>query len=345
MSARRGWLRLGAGAAIAAAIALALAWRGGVLPFPGADGPRETLELYGNVERREVGLAFRVPGRIAEMRAEEGDAVSAGQVLALLDRDRYRDALDAAEARVEQQQAVLDELESGTRKEEIEQARARMASAEATLKAREREFERVEALQRDDFASQRRLDEIRALRDEARAALRVARADLDVALEGPREERIRAARARLAALSAERAGAAEELEDSALIAPADGIIRSRIVEPGAVVDAGRPAYLLAKHEPLWVRAYVAEPDLGLIAPGMSAEVVTDTRPDRPYPARVGFISPTAEFTPKTVHTPDVRTSLVYRIRVVVERGREGLRQGMPVTVRIPLQGAGREAEE
>lgn len=333
---------LGAVLLLGAVAATVLGWRGGglpalsALPLIGDGEPRTSLDLYGNVERREVALAFEVSGRVRQMRVEEGDRVQTGDVVAQLDPARLSDALDAAQARREQQQARLDELEAGTRAEEIEQARARVAAAEAMLMTRRREFERIRTLASDDFASQRRLDEIRAARDEAEASLRVARADLQVAVEGPREERIRAARARLSALSADLALARERLNDAALKAPFAGTIRSRIVEPGAIVDGARPVYLLARDSPLWVRAYVAEPDLGLLEPGMSVEVVTDSRPDRPYRGQIGFVSPTAEFTPKTVYTPEVRTSLVYRIRVVVEGEQTGLRQGMPVTVRVPL---------
>jgi HlyD family secretion protein len=342
---KRAWVALGLAGAIGLGAAAAAAWKGLLpaaawLPVIGAEAEETPLALFGNVERREVSLAFNVAGRVAGMPAEEGDRVAAGDVLARLERDRFRHEVAAAEARVAGRRARLDELERGTRAEEIEQARARVASAEARLETARREFARIETLAGDDFASQRRLDEVRAARDEAEAALKVARADLAVAVEGPRREAIRAARADLAAAEAELALARERLEDSALTAPFDGIVRSRVVEPGAVVDAARPVYLLARTEPLEVRAYVAEPDLGRIAPGMAVEVVSDGRPDRPHAGRIGFISPTAEFTPKTVYTPEVRASLVYRLRVVVEGAGEGLRQGMPVTVRVPRAGGG-----
>ena len=98
------------------------------------------------------------------------------------------------------------------------------------------------------------------------------------------------------------------------------------------------AYVLSLTKPVWIRAYVAEPDLGRVHPGLMVEVVTDTRPDRPYRARVGFVSPVAEFTPKTVQTPELRTDLVYRLRIIVDEPDPALRQGMPVTVRVPKGG-------
>jgi HlyD family secretion protein len=86
-----------------------------------------------------------------------------------------------------------------------------------------------------------------------------------------------------------------------------------------------------------VRAYISEPNLGKIYPGMEVEVTNDTDPDRPYRGQIGFISPVAEFTPKSVETPELRTDLVYRLRVIIEQADAALRQGMPVTVRIPLE--------
>jgi HlyD family secretion protein len=88
------------------------------------------------------------------------------------------------------------------------------------------------------------------------------------------------------------------------------------------------------HQPVWVRAYVEEPDLGKIHPGMKVEIHTDSNPGKTYSGQVGYVSPRAEFTPKNVETRELRTSLVYRLRVVVENADEGLRQGMPVTARI-----------
>ncbi|MDD4073641.1 MAG: efflux RND transporter periplasmic adaptor subunit, partial [Desulfobacterales bacterium] len=128
--------------------------------------------------------------------------------------------------------------------------------------------------------------------------------------------------------------AQRQLADTRLTAPAGGILLTRAKEPGSIVAAGQTVAVVSLTDPVWVRAYVAEPDLGHIWPGMPAEIITDTRPDTPYQGHVGFISPEAEFTPKNVETPRLRTDLVYRFRVVADNPDQGLRQGMPVTVRI-----------
>lgn len=127
------------------------------------------------------------------------------------------------------------------------------------------------------------------------------------------------------------------LQDTELYAPADGTILTRIREPGTVVREADPIYTLSLLSPVWIRAFVSEKQLGLIYPGMPAEVYTDTPGGHSYKGHIGFISPVAEFTPKTVETTQLRTDLVYRLRVIADNPDRGLRQGMPVTVKLQLQ--------
>ena len=123
-----------------------------------------------------------------------------------------------------------------------------------------------------------------------------------------------------------------KVQDTVLASPSEGVVLTRAQEPGAILQTGTPVLTLSLKRPVWVRAYVDEPNLGRIHPGMKVQVFTDSRPEKPYSGQIGYISPRAEFTPKNVETAELRTSLVYRLRVVVEDADEGLRQGMPVTV-------------
>ncbi|MDP1880235.1 MAG: efflux RND transporter periplasmic adaptor subunit [Parachlamydiaceae bacterium] len=125
-------------------------------------------------------------------------------------------------------------------------------------------------------------------------------------------------------------------EDTVLFAPSEGTILTRIREPGTIVREANPIYTLSLINPIWVRAYVSEVQLGNIFPGMQAEIYTDTPKKNPYRGHIGFISPVAEFTPKTVETTSLRTDLVYRLRIIVDNVDYGLRQGMPVTVKLRL---------
>lgn len=315
------------GAAVLLLVVLAL-----VLVFSGRGG-RE-LVLYGNVDIRQVELGFRVGGRIAEMRFEEGDRVTAGTVLARLDDRPFQDELRQHAAAVDAEAANVEKLTRGTRPEEIEEARAIVDERRATLANAERLMKRRQELIETGAVSQAAFDDARAAVSEARARLIAANKSLELALNGARIEDIAQATAQLNGAKARLAAAQTALADTELQAPSDGVILSRIREPGAIVSAGMPVYTLSLTQPVWVRAYVAEPDLGRIHPGMKALVYTDSRPDRPYEGQIGFISPVAEFTPKAVETADLRSDLVYRLRIIVQDPDEGLRQGMPVTVRL-----------
>ena len=300
------------------------------------DGP---LLLYGNVDIREVELAFRVPGRLAAMDVDEGETISAGQRLARLDPQPYEDALAAAEAGVLQAQANVDKLESGARPQEVQQAHARVREAEAAFRDAERNFERQRDLVETGASSQRLLDAAAAQRDATAARLASAREALALAEEGFRSEDIAAARANLAAAIAQRDQAKTQLDDTELTAPSDGTLLARIREPGSMLMRGEPVYSLSLDKPVYVRAYVSEPDLGATAPGTLVEITSDAS-DKVYQGRIGFVSPRAEFTPKSVETAELRTDLVYRLRIVVTDADSRLRQGMPVTVEVPRAAGG-----
>ncbi|GGC50062.1 secretion protein HlyD [Chelatococcus reniformis] len=297
------------------------------------------LTLYGNVDIRQVQLGFRVSGRISAMTVDEGDAVAPGQVLARLDAQPYLDAVHAAEAQVANQAATLAKLEAGPRPAEIAQARAQLAERTADLANAALAFDRSRRLRPGGAVSQAVLDQNQSAKDMAAARVDSAREALRLLEQGTRAEDIAAARASLQAAQANLASARTSLADAQLHAPASGVVLSRVREPGAIVAPSDTVYVVSLAEPVWVRTYVAEPDLGRIHPGLAVEVTTDTAPERPYRGRIGFISPVAEFTPKTVETPELRTDLVYRLRVVVEQPDTALRQGMPVTVRVPQAGA------
>ena len=322
------------------AIAVAMLALGGALAFWLMRGqePEQSLRLYGNVDIREVQLAFRQPGRVLQMAADEGDAVAAGTRLALLDPQPFQEALAAAEASVRVAQADLDKLRRGLRPQEVAQAREALRQAQATARDAERNFRRQSGLLESGASSQRLVDAARAAHEQAAAGVKARQAALSQALEGYRREDIAAGEARLAAAEAARDQAATALADTELLAPSDGTVISRVREPGSMVASQSTVYNLSLDKPVYVRAYVGEPQLGRIAPGTRVRVHTDSS-GKVYQGQVGFISPRAEFTPKTVETTDLRTDLVYRLRIVIEDADAGLRQGMPVTIVVDDQGA------
>ncbi|HWA44973.1 MAG TPA: secretion protein HlyD [Hypericibacter adhaerens] len=295
----------------------------------------DRLELTGNVEVRQVNLAFKVGGRIDRLAVDEGDDVATGTVLATLDKRYFEDAIRGAEAQVAQQQAVVDRLEHGTRPEEIDQAKASVAEREAMVENAQLVYRRQTELREKGVASQQAYDDAAATLRQTQAQLRSAQQALILAQIGPREEDIAEGRASLQAAQATLIQAQRDLEDAQLVAPSQGTILSRAREVGAIIQAGETVYVLSLTSPVWVRSYVSEPDLGRVQPGMKVELSTDTPGTPVYRGTVGFISPTAEFTPKTVETRELRTALVYRLRIVVDNPDGALRQGMPVTIEIP----------
>jgi HlyD family secretion protein len=309
------------------------------------NGTPGAIVLYGNVDIREADLAFNVPGRVESMKVEEGDSVKKGQLLATLEPETYQADVDAAKAQVAAQRATLDQLLAGSRPEEIRVARANMQAIAADLEDARANLKRTETLAQTQVAAQQKLDQDRARVKSLEAQLRAAQEKLSLAIQGPRKEEIAQARAQFHARQAALALAMQRLDYTRLFAKADGVIKTRIVEPGAVVLAQAPVYTLALVHPVWVRTYVSETDLGRIRPGMKAQVFTDSAPGRAYDGWIGFISPVAEFTPKTVETPELRTSLVYRVRVYVKNSDNSLRQGMPVTIRLKPATGNKSAEK
>lgn len=290
--------------------------------------------LYGNVDIREVNTSFRVGGRLEELLVDEGDKVAAGQVLARLDPAPRQVELDQARAQAQSAEAKLALLRKGYRPEDVAQAESKVREAKATAENAQKSYERQEQLYKTGAVSRQNRDDALAARDEALARLRTAESSLEQQHAGFRTEEVDQAVAEVAAAKARVDAAALALEDTTLKAPSHGTILTRVVEPGTLVNAGDTIVSVTLDNPVYIRAFVEEPRLGLLKPGQIVEVHTDTPGGRVYRGQIGFISGRAEFTPKSVETPELRTDLVYRLRVVVKDADAGLRQGMPVTIEL-----------
>jgi len=288
--------------------------------------------LYGNVEIRQVDLAFEIEGRIATMPKREGDRVSQGETVAEVDPATYQNATALAEARRDAAKAQLDVLLAGTRPEDIDQARANYAAAQATLADAQASFGRQKDLAARNVSSQQQLDDARMALDSASAKLAQTKAAMTEAINGPRTQDIDASRANLRAAEATVALAHTELARTKLIAPSAGTVMTRVIEPGTVVLPAAAVYSIAIDGEVWVRAFAPEPLLARLAP--NAPVTLSTDAGKTYRGHIGYVSPAAEFTPKTVETPELRTQLVYRLRIRVENPDDGVRQGMPVTIHL-----------
>ena len=295
------------------------------------------LTLYGNIDVRLVNLAFEVNGRIAELAVSEGARVVPGQVLGRLDDRHLAQVRAVAAARVQAQRAELDKRIAGARPEELAKLRADLEMARAESVNAARRAARAQDLYQRKLASPQDHDDALTLAQSGAAKANAAQAALDLGLAGSRAQDIAAAAAQLAALEAESANAQLNLSFATLVAPVGGIVQNRILEAGDMATPERPVYTITITEPLWARVYLAEPDLGRVKPGLSARVSSDSFPGKAYPGWLGYIAPSAEFTPKTVQTTELRADLVYQARVYVCNPAGELRQGMPVTVELDLK--------
>lgn len=342
------------------------------------DPSHEAIELNGNVDIREVDISFRVPGRLQNLSVDEGDPVKAGDTLGRMDPAPYELALKQAESNADALESQLAKMETGNRPEEIAEAaaqletqKAQLATQQAQLKTdkatlavqqavlanAEINWKRNTELVKSNSLAQRELDNAVEARDKALSTIQAQEAAIaarEAAIRGCettikayeakytllkkgfRDEDIANARAlaRQARAAAEKAKL--DLSDTQLVAPSDGIILTRTVEPGTMLNAGATVLTLSLRKPVWVRAYIDEPDFSRVHPGQKVTVRTDTGEE--YEGTVGYISPKAEFTPKTIESRNLRTALVYRLRIIVDNPGKGLNQGMPVSIIIPKAG-------
>lgn len=297
-----------------------------------------TLTLYGNVDIRQVSLAFEGSGRLSSVTVEEGEQIKAGQILARLDTTALEWQKKEIEARLDGQNETLRKLRNGARPQEIAQAKSRVAASQAEEKRAEQDWQRLTRLAKNTHGqavSAQDLDLAKSTWQVAKAKVAEAQEGLRLMQEGSREEDVAAAQAQVRALEAQQALLKHQIEEGTLKAPVDAVIRSRLLERGDMATPQKPVFALALTTPKWIRVYVNEKDLGRIKPGMNAQVYTDTNPQDEILGSIGYISSVAEFTPKTVQTEDLRTSLVYEVCVIVQDNDNALRLGQPVTVKFP----------
>lgn len=298
--------------------------------------PDNQLTLSGNIEAHESLVGFKEAGRIVELPVEEGQQVAQGALLAKLDDADYKQRVRIDEANVSVRQSNLALTRAGTREQEVKAAQQTMIDAEADLEQRKLDNERAQRLFAKDEVSAQERDQAATALKRANAILEAARQRYNEATEGSRKEDIAVAQANLNQANANLGLSEVNLSYTVLRAPSDGIITVRQAELGEVISPGSPVVTLADLDHIWLRAYIAETDLGRITWGQSVVVTTDTYPGKQYLGHVSFISSTAEFTPKSVQTTKERVTLVYRIKVDIENPHHELKPGMPADARIQL---------
>jgi len=356
--------------------------------------------VSGNIELTEVNIAFKTAGRLIERTVDEGDVVKKGQVIARLDRDqllaqRAREAaglqsaqsqlaqaetaldwqkgnqaaeLDQRKAELASYQARLQELKSGSRPEEIQEAKAAVDSTQSEYERAKRDWERAQTLYKNDDISTAQYDQYRNRWQNAEAMLNQSKERQSLVLAGPRVEQIDAASAQVerarAALKMAESNALEikrreqelplrqseiaraqanlalidsQLADTIAVSPVDGVVLVKAADVGEVLAAGTTIVTIGDIDHPWLRAYINETDLGRVKIGTKAKITTDSYPDKEYAGRVSFIASEAEFTPKQIQTQEERVKLVYRIKIDLDNPRHELKSNMPADAVLILE--------
>lgn len=305
------------------------------------------IVLYGNVDIRQVSLAFETAGRIKNMTVQEGDRVKKGQVLAHLNTESLSIQAQQADAQLQVQQQTLNEQAAGNRPEEIAQAKAQVGSAKAQLENADKQYQRLEVLNNSSLGqavSKQEVDAAKSTMKTAEAALRESEANLQLLLKGVRKEDREAAKAQYDSTKASLDLIKYQIAQSELRSPVDGVVRARLQEVGDMTTSSKSVYTIALTDPKWVRVYASETELGQIKMGSTATILRDSQPDQPITGKIGYISSVAEFTPKTVQTEDIRTTLVYEVRIYVNDPNDQLKMGQPVTVNIDKSSKAKTSE-
>ena len=323
-------------------ILLAAAIAAGVYFYPRLTkkpAPSNQLTLSGNIEAHESLLSFKVQGRIVELPVEEGQQVVQRALIARLEDADYKQKVKIDEAGVAVRESNLALTLAGTREQEVKASHQAVLDAQADLAQKNADNDRAQQLYgKDEISAQDRDLAATALKRSA-ASFAAAQQRYNEAVEGSRKEDIAIARANLAQASANVGLSRINESYTTLRAPAAGVITVRQAELGEMAQPGSPVVTLADLDHIWLRAYIAETDLGKIHWGQQATITTDTYPGKQYHGRISFISSDAEFTPKSVQTYAERVTLVYRIKIDIDNPNHELKSGMPADAHIELAAA------
>jgi len=318
---------------VAAAIAVGVYFYPRLMKKP---APANQLTLSGNIEAHESLVSFKVPGRIVELPVEEGQQVEQGALLARIEDADTRQKVRIDEASVRVRESDLALTLAGTREQEVKASQQTMKDAQADLDQKKLDNDRAKQLYSKDEISAQDRDLAATALKRAEAIFKAAQQRTNEAIEGSRKEDIAIAQANLNEAHENLGLSQVNLSYAILHAPSSGVITVRQVELGEVVAPGSPVVTLADLDHIWLRAYIAETDLGRIRWGQDATVTTDTYPGKQYHGRISFISSVAEFTPKSVQTFKERVTLVYRIKIDIDNPSHELKPGMPADARIAL---------
>ncbi len=305
--------------------------------FKDKEDENSLLVLSGNIEVKEVNVAFELSGRIKELNKKEGDKVEEMEVLGKIDGEKIEKELELQSEILEEAKIKLQELKKGSREQEIKEWEANLKAAEVEMEKAKKDFQRADFLYKNGAISVAIYEEFKKIMELSEANYQKVREKLDLIKEGPREEEIKRQEKKIKQIEANIKIIEDNLRDTILYSPINGVVLQKYTEEGEIANPSHPVYTIGKIDEPYVKVYIKEDKLGLIKIGQEAEVFSDTYPDKSYSGKITYISSEAEFTPKNIQTKEERTKLVFEVKVDVKNEKEELKPGMPVDVKIKLK--------
>lgn len=306
-----------------------------LLPACRDSGPRNAIVASGHVEATDVRVATKIGGQLLALTPREGDRLKAGQQIAKIDSTDLELRLQQAAAERDQADADLRLRLAGARKEDIAELEAQLDGVRADIAGAQRDLDRMQGLLDRGSGTTKSRDDARTRRDVLASRADSLAQSLARMRSGSRREEIEAARARLASAEARIAQLRQQISDTTILSPLNGIVTAKLAEQGEIVGTGAPLCVITDLDQPWLNVYISDADLSHVHLGQEATVVTDAGKSRA--GKITFISSEAEFTPKNVQTRDERVKLVYKIKISLANTDGLFKPGMPGEAHIALQ--------
>jgi len=292
------------------------------------------VEASGIIEATEVTVSARAAGSIVRLYVHEGDRVSVGDTLLAVDDSDLQLQARQLEAGVEVARAGYELAAHGARREDIASAEEAVHQAQINLESARQDRDRFADLYGTHSVTEKVYEDAKTRYDLAERQLNTAQLNYRKLQSGSRSEDIAAAQARLEQAEAQLAAVQKKISDAHLLAPVDGVVTDRAVDVGEFVNIGSNTLTIARIDPMKLKIYVPENELGKVKLGQAADLTIDTYADRHYQGKVTYISPTAEFTPKNVQTKDDRVKLVFEVEIEVDNPNGDLKSGITADARL-----------
>lgn len=311
--------------------------------------PANIISTSGRIEGDEYNAASKIYGKVEKIFVQEGQNVKCGEVIAELSSKQIQANLVSAEKEILVWQNKLNQAQFSLNQTQtltdanINQAKANLKKAGANLAYNEKEYSRYKNLFKEDAVPKTKFDSVENQYIAAKEEYTLAQKELEKTLAGSydvkqRQVDIKTSADMIAKVKAVYEGAKADLEDTKIYASTDGIVISKIVEPGEVISGGTPIVTIINPDKLYLRVFLPTDKAGKIKIGNPAEIVPDAFPNEKFKGFVYKISQKAEFTPKNVETKEQRSKLVFEVKIKIENNKERkLKAGMPAEAKIYLE--------